>query len=280
MSYGTWVLCGQPTLDKTKTTIQASGKSSKDCIGMVYSSFSINSQPLEGEFYVMAPKFLQIDLVLGRRLAKAAIDLQHTHVAQEKDPTMTIQKSQGASPTTSATTTMYQEPAPPIQQKQVPTLLKKETSPKEDASSLKPHDRQIKSQEGVGNAKDLAKKPTTTSIDGQDRGKAKEESTPISHHCLGDNLNQETTTSSSTSASPKNKPTQVPPTERTVKSFKENNRYTQTNNNSIGYTTIWVPKKLREAQDGQKKIWLPKSLIPPKSMQVPTFAKRQRRPKD
>ena len=28
---------------------------------------------------------------------------------------------------------------------------------------------------------------------------------------------------------------------------------------------------------GQKKIWLPKSLIPPKSMQVPTFAKRQRR---
>ena len=49
MSYGTWVLCGQPTLDKTKTTIQASGKSSEECIGMNYSSFSINSQPLEGE---------------------------------------------------------------------------------------------------------------------------------------------------------------------------------------------------------------------------------------
>ena len=50
MSYGTWVLSGQPSLDKAKKTIQASGKSSEECIGMVQSTIHINSQSLEGEF--------------------------------------------------------------------------------------------------------------------------------------------------------------------------------------------------------------------------------------
>ena len=82
MSYETWVLSGQPTLDKAEKTIQTCGKSSEECLGMVHSSININSQPLEGEFFVMTPKHLQKDLVLGRQLAKSALDLQKSQAMQ------------------------------------------------------------------------------------------------------------------------------------------------------------------------------------------------------
>ena len=76
MSYGTWVISGQPTLDKDHKTIQASGKSMEECLGMAKSVIHINPQPLEGEFYVMGKKYLQKDLVLGRQLAEMALCLQ------------------------------------------------------------------------------------------------------------------------------------------------------------------------------------------------------------
>ena len=59
MSYGTWVISGQPTLDKDHKTIQACGKSVEECLGMVKSVIHISSQPLEGELYVMGPRYLQ-----------------------------------------------------------------------------------------------------------------------------------------------------------------------------------------------------------------------------
>ena len=84
MSYGTWVISGQPTLDKDHKTLQACGKSMEECFGMAKSVIHINSQPLEGEFYVMGKKYLQKDLVLGRHLAKKAICLQYSHAMQEE----------------------------------------------------------------------------------------------------------------------------------------------------------------------------------------------------
>ena len=78
MSYGTWIISGKPTLDKDHKTIQACGKSVEECLGMAKSVIHINSQPLEGKFYVMGKKYLQKDLVLGRHLAKKAICLQNS----------------------------------------------------------------------------------------------------------------------------------------------------------------------------------------------------------
>ena len=66
MSYGTWVIFGQPTLDKDHKTIQACAKLVEECLGLVKSIIHINSQPLEGDFYVMGPKYLQKELVMGR----------------------------------------------------------------------------------------------------------------------------------------------------------------------------------------------------------------------
>ena len=43
---------------------------------MAKSVIHVNSQPLEGEFYVMGKKYLQKDLVLGKQLAEKAICLQ------------------------------------------------------------------------------------------------------------------------------------------------------------------------------------------------------------
>ena len=76
MSYGTWVISGKPTLDKDHKTIQTCGKSEEECLGMAKSVIHINSQPLEGEFYVMGKKYLQKDLVLGRQIAEMALCLQ------------------------------------------------------------------------------------------------------------------------------------------------------------------------------------------------------------
>ena len=75
MSYGTWVLSGRPTIDRAPKTIQMGRITLSKCLEMVSLSIHINSQPLEGEFYVMALKDLQVDLVLGRHLAKVALDL-------------------------------------------------------------------------------------------------------------------------------------------------------------------------------------------------------------
>ena len=44
----------------------------------------MNSQPLEGEFYVMGKKYLQKDLVLGRQLAEKAMCLQNSQEVQEE----------------------------------------------------------------------------------------------------------------------------------------------------------------------------------------------------
>ena len=84
MSYGTWVLFGHPILDQAQKTIQSCGKSSGEFLGLVNSSININSQLLEGEFFVMTPKHLQVDLVLGRQLAKIALDLQRPQAAHDK----------------------------------------------------------------------------------------------------------------------------------------------------------------------------------------------------
>ena len=43
MSYGTWVISGVQTLDKDHKTIQASGKSVEECLGLVKSVIHINS---------------------------------------------------------------------------------------------------------------------------------------------------------------------------------------------------------------------------------------------
>ena len=43
MSYGTWVISGQQTLDKDHKTIQACGKSLEECLGLVKLVIHINS---------------------------------------------------------------------------------------------------------------------------------------------------------------------------------------------------------------------------------------------
>ena len=85
MSYGTWVLSGHPILDQAQKTIQSCGKSSDECLGLVNSTIHINSQLLEGELFVLTPKHLQVDLVLGRQLAKVALELQKPQAAHDKE---------------------------------------------------------------------------------------------------------------------------------------------------------------------------------------------------
>ena len=51
---------------------------------MAKSVIHINSQPLEGEFYVMGKKYLQKDLVLGRQIAEMALCLQKSQAVQEE----------------------------------------------------------------------------------------------------------------------------------------------------------------------------------------------------
>lgn len=57
-------------------------------MGMISFSIKTHSQPSKGEFYVMAPKYLQEDLVLGRKLAKAALDLQRSQSKQKQGITL------------------------------------------------------------------------------------------------------------------------------------------------------------------------------------------------
>ena len=93
MSYETWVLSGKPTLDKAHKTIQECGKSTVECLGVVKSSIGINSQHVEGEFLVMGSKHLRTDLVLGKQLAKLALELQKSQKVLEQGKTAHIQES-------------------------------------------------------------------------------------------------------------------------------------------------------------------------------------------
>ena len=134
MSYGTWVLSGQPTLDKSHKIIQEWGKSTVECMGMVSSTIYINSQPLEGEFYVIAPRNLQTDLVLGRQLAKVALDLLKSQAMPEQG--LNYKNAEGhmcVSSPTGAPSVTCQEQAQPTQQKLVLEL------PKVDSKRRKRH---------------------------------------------------------------------------------------------------------------------------------------------